>query len=101
VRRSPDRCNAFACRADYLSHESIDSSDAAQLEPFIEQNNSLVGSDDLFFAHATIGGNPKCETCQSQWQYQPFRRAIDIADIESELGKLELRCERGIPGTTG
>lgn len=77
----------------YEELASIDSADTSQLDPFIEQIRSLVESDELFFANATIGGNPNCESCGSQWQYRPLRRAIEIADIEGELGDLELRCE--------
>ena len=77
----------------YEALRSIDSADTSQLDPFIEQIRTLVAGDELFFADAAIGGNPNCETCDSQWQYRPLRRAIEIADVEGQLGDLELRCE--------
>lgn len=82
-----------AAMQSYAALRSIDSADTSTLDPFIEQISSLVESEELFFAEARIGGNPNCETCESQWQYQPLRRAIEIADIDGELGNLELRCE--------
>lgn len=77
----------------YEALKSIESADTSQLDPFIQQIRSLVEGDDLFFADAAIGGNPNCETCDTQWQYRPLRRAIEIADVEGALGDLELRCE--------
>ncbi len=82
-----------AAMQSYEELKTISSADTSQLEPFIEQINSLVAGDELFFANATIGGNPNCESCVSQWQYRPLRRAIEIADVEGELDNLELRCE--------
>jgi len=82
-----------AAMQSYEELQSIESADITALEPFIEQIVSLVASDELFFAEARIGGNANCETCESQWQYRPLRRAIEIADVDGELGKLELRCE--------
>jgi TonB family protein len=88
-----ERGELSAALHSYTELASIDSADTAQLEPFIEQIKSLVDSDELFFADAIIGGNPNCESCESQWQYQPLRRAIEFADVEGELDNLELRCE--------
>lgn len=82
-----------AAMQSYEDLRSIDSADTSALDPFIEQISSLVNSEKLFFAEARIGGNPNCETCDSQWQYRPLRRAIEIADVDGELGNLELRCE--------
>jgi hypothetical protein len=88
-----ERGEFSAALQSYSELAAIDSADTAQLEPFIRQIESLVESDELFFADATIGANPNCETCESQWQYQPLRRAIEIAAVDGELGNLELRCE--------
>ena len=82
-----------AAMQSYDELRSTGSDDTAQLEPFIEQVNALVASDDPFFAEARIGDNPNCETCESQWQYRPLRRSIEITDVDGELGDLELRCE--------
>lgn len=82
-----------AAMQSYAELKSIGSADTSQLDPFIEQVNALVASDDLFFADARIGDNPNCETCGSQWQYRPLRRSIEIAEVDGELGDLELRCE--------
>lgn len=82
-----------AAMQSYEELKSISSADTSQLDPFIAQIDSLVASNELFFAHARIGGNPNCESCVSQWQYRPLRRAIEIADVEGELRDLELRCE--------
>ena len=77
----------------YEDLPSIDSADTSALYPFKEQISSLANSEKLFFAQARIGGNPNCETCESQWQYRPLRRAIEIADVDGELGNFELRDE--------
>lgn len=82
-----------AAMQSYEELKSIGSADTSQLEPFIARIDSLLASDEPFFANATIGGNPNCETCASHWQYRPLRRAIEIADVDGELGNLELRCE--------
>lgn len=82
-----------AAMQSYEELKAIGSADTSQLDPFIQQIRSLVAGDELFFADAAIGGNPNCETCGSQWQYRPLRRAIEIADVEGQLGDLELRCE--------
>jgi len=82
-----------AAMQSYEDLKSIESADTSALDSFIEQISSLVESEDLFFAEARIGGDPNCETCESQWQYRPLRRAIEIADVDGELGNLELRCE--------
>lgn len=82
-----------AAMQSYEELKSIESADTSALDPFIDQIDSLVAGDELFFAEARIGDNANCETCESQWQYRPLRRAIEIADVDGELGDLELRCE--------
>lgn len=82
-----------AAMQSYEDLKSVESADTSTLDTFIEQISSLVESDELFFAEARIGGNLNCETCETQWQYRPLRRAIEIADIDGDLGNLELRCE--------
>lgn len=85
--------NFSAAMQIYEELKSIGSADTSALDPFIEQISALVKSDDLFFAEARIGDNPNCATCVAQWQYRPLRRSIQIADVDGELGNLELRCE--------
>jgi TonB family protein len=73
--------------------KTIEGSDTSGLDPVIEKIRTVVDSDQYFFSAAEIGRDGNCETCESQWQYRPLRRAIEITDIDGTLGNLELRCE--------
>lgn len=75
------------------SLQSMDGVSMASLRPIIEEIESLASSDALFYRQGTIGENPTCESCDRNWQYQPLRRSIELADVEGTLDSIELRCD--------
>ena len=86
--------NNFAAALDaYADLQAIDSANTANLDPIIQNIRGHINGNELLVSTAVIGGDGSCESCSSQWRYQPMRRAIEIADVEGTLGNLELRCE--------
>ncbi len=88
-----EKGNYSAAMAAYSGLKTIDGADTSKLDLVAEKIRTLAESDHLIFTAAEIGGIDSCETCVSQWRYKPLRRAIEITDIDGELGNLELRCE--------
>lgn len=76
----------------YIALKSMDGADTSELDSVAKEIEALVESDQLLLSAAEIG-SARCETCESSWRYKPLRRAIEIADIDGELGNLELRCD--------
>lgn len=86
--------NNFAAALDaYSDLQAIDDANTADLDPIIQNIRKHIDGDELLVSAAVIGGDGSCESCSSQWRYQPMRRAIEIADVDGTLGNLELRCE--------
>ena len=65
----------------------------SKFDPIAESIRTLAESEKLLVKAAEIGGDGSCDSCVSQWQYQPLRRAIEITEIDGKLENLELRCE--------
>ena len=87
------RDNHSAAMSAYLALKAIDGADTSELDPIADKLMAIVESDQSIYKAAKIGGDQSCETCASQWKYKPLRRAVEITDIDGELGNLELRCE--------
>ena len=77
----------------YAALQAIGGADMSELDQFAAKIQTLADSDQLLVKAAEIGGIGNCESCATQWRYKPLRRAIEIAEIDGELGDLELRCE--------
>lgn len=85
--------NYAAAISAYSRLKMIEGANTSELDPIIENIQSLVESDKPLFSAAEIGSNGHCESCVSQWRYKPMRRAIEITDIDGQLENIELRCE--------
>ena len=86
--------NNFAAALEaYSDLRSIDGANTADLDPIIQNIREHIDGDELLVSEAVIGGDASCESCSSQWRYEPMRRAIEITDVDGTLGNLELRCE--------
>ncbi len=77
----------------YSKLEKLQGAEVTTLRPLIDKVNALVDSEQLFFKAGEIGTNRNCETCESQWQYRPLRRSVELAEVDGELGEVEFRCD--------
>ena len=76
----------------YMALKAMDGADTSELDSVAKEIEALVESDQLLLISAEIG-SARCVTCESSWRYKPLRRAIEITDIDGELGTLEFRCD--------
>lgn len=73
--------------------KAMDDAAMKAIEPAIAEIRKLAASDTLFYQEGRIGESPACESCDSNWQYQPLRRSIELADVDGKLDSIELRCD--------
>ena len=86
-RNLPDALDAY----DKLVKLDSDMPELENLHPFADKVRNVVAGDSLISVSARIEGND-CDDCQNKWQYDPLRRKFRLADVDGELGDLELRC---------
>lgn len=98
----PDALDAY----DKLVKLDSEIPELENLRPHVDKVREVIASDSLISVGATIDAVQDCDDCPTNWHYDPLRRKFRLADINGELGDLELRCawrrivDKARPGKT-
>ena len=78
---------------DRLLKVDPDMAEIERLKPHIERVQSLVASEQALSFPGSIDSETDCEDCAKNWHYDPLRRKFSIANVNGDLGDIELRCD--------
>jgi len=63
-----------------------------QLNPYVNTVRELVASKNVLSVPARIGQEIDCTDCATNWNYEPLRRRVSIAEVKGALRDIEFRC---------
>lgn len=64
------------------------------LQPIVDRLRDSIAGNELIRVPATVPGDPSCDDCNENWNYDLLRQKFSLARVSGELGNLEIRCSR-------
>lgn len=62
------------------------------LRTYIDRVRNIIDSESIIAVSGRIDAADDCDDCSNNWHYDPLRRKVRIAEVDGELGNIELRC---------